>query len=240
MLLQLRHDAGELVVVLIHADLSRARAVIRSDEGLHVRGAVRQVGQPLDRREVAAARLLLVAVAERGADQPRCPAGLADHVGFRQPEDEVGKADRVLGRRGKFLEQPDMVEGHDPDQADGERLFLGLAAKARCDGAQNVERGEREQAAFGIDFGRSLEAQCQPVCRGGFDCVRQLPFDDAQNRLPASRKGVDQHRAVAAFDPHRRLIEDDARARRRFQHHRVGAAASVAQLGIERQQVDLT
>ena len=56
--------------------------------------------------------------------------GSNDDQGFGEPEDEVGKAERVLGGGRQRLEQVDMVEGDDAERGEGERLLGDATAEA--------------------------------------------------------------------------------------------------------------
>ena len=57
-----------------------------------------EIGETLLRREKGSRRRRAVGGAEGGADGTRAGAGFEDDQGFGQPEDEVGKVERVLGR----------------------------------------------------------------------------------------------------------------------------------------------
>jgi len=74
-----------------------------------------------------------------------CRTSHAQDQAFGQPEDEIGKAERVLGWGRQLLEQVDMVEGDDAEAGEGERLLLRGDVEPRGEEAQRIERRGRDQ-----------------------------------------------------------------------------------------------
>ena len=101
MTLQPRHDRGESIVVQIDFDRVGGGRWHLVFDGAERSGAARdERGQALGGAEIAATGHLRIVVAERGADRPGRGAGLEQDQRFRQPEDVVGKAERIaaIGR----------------------------------------------------------------------------------------------------------------------------------------------
>ena len=141
---------------------------------------------------------------------------------------------------GKLLEQVDVVERDDADQADRHRLFGSLAAQAGGDRAKDVEGRGGEQPLLRNRPRATVRSEA-PVGRAPHDvtCSASLRSTTSRTAWPPL---VTARRATtsppAALDADRRLIENDARAGRGLEQQRVLTSAAIAQLRVEREQVD--
>ena len=179
------HGGGEVFIGEVDGHLDR-RAGCRLDRA-HVGRTVGKLAKPLDRGEMASAIGIFVVRAERRADQPRGEPRLGDDRGFGEPEDEIREARRVLGVGGQVLEQVDVVEGDDADQADRHRLFRRFAAQAGRDRAKDVEGRGGEQPLFRIDVARPFVAKAHFARAAARDMCRERPLNDVENRLSVRR-----------------------------------------------------
>jgi hypothetical protein len=212
-----------------------SRSVCRYDLRQRALASLGKSSEPFGSAEMGAGFLRFVVSRKGGADQARRIALLDHHQALGQPEQEVGKVERVLGGLRQILEQVDMIECDRAEQCKGEGLLGRIAAHAGGKRPQHVERRRRQQPFFRVIAGGGGEAQCQSL---PFALTAgEGPLQTAKHPVSAGCQRIDAHLAPAAFDAKRRLVHDQTRPGQRLDHHRVRPRAALSKRRVQRQRI---
>src|SRR5207253_866762 len=95
-------------------------------------------------------------------------------------------------------------------QGEGEGLLGRLASDSRSDGAEGVEGGRGEEAGFGVLALRAREGEAEEAGRLLRHDMGEARGDRGEDIAAVGGERGQRRLLAAAFDPDRRLLDDQA------------------------------